>query len=241
MRKKIPTLLTLSTAIALLLASPMLFFNLLQPVKADILVSFRTTGPASGMLCTNDFANLTFDAHGTAPSSSFQQASITSGTFQVTSIGEGSILYSGTFNSGTFTNDTSGGTLDINAVVNQAPNPPKTCAASTQSVIVEIGTSACKSGSNAILITYPNNPGAQLGRFSGAVECSKGEGHAATQSSSSSSSMTGTTIKDSDGDGIPDSSDRCTHNSYHRCFKEGDTTTAQQEQPSSDRTGNQTR
>jgi hypothetical protein len=30
---------------------------------------------------------------------------------------------------------------------------------------------------------------------------------------------------DGDGDGIPDSSDRCTHNSNPRCFKEGDTST----------------
>ena len=31
--------------------------------------------------------------------------------------------------------------------------------------------------------------------------------------------------RDGDGDGIPDSSDKCTDNSYHRCFKEGDTNT----------------
>jgi hypothetical protein len=59
--------------------------------------------------------------------------------------------------------------------------------------------------------------------------------------------MTGTTTttQDSDGDGIPDSSDKCIHNSNPRCFKEGEasstTTTTQQEQPSSNRTGNQTR
>jgi hypothetical protein len=52
------------------------------------------------------------------------------------------------------------------------------------------------------------------------LNVSKGEGNTA-----SSSSMTGTntTAQNSDGDGIPDSSDRCTHNSNLRCFKEGDT------------------
>jgi hypothetical protein len=39
-------------------------------------------------------------------------------------------------------------------------------------------------------------------------------------------------------DGIPDSNDRCTHNSNHRCFKED---TASQQQSSSIGTGNQTR
>ena len=51
--------------------------------------------------------------------------------------------------------------------------------------------------------------------------------------------MSGTTTqsRDSDGDGIPDSSDRCTHNSNPRCFKE-DTTT---QSSSTSMAGNQTR
>jgi hypothetical protein len=52
------------------------------------------------------------------------------------------------------------------------------------------------------------------------VECSQGGG-GTTQSSSSS--MTGTTQdgdRGGDGDGVPDSSDRCANNSNPRYFKE---------------------
>ena len=60
--------------------------------------------------------------------------------------------------------------------------------------------------------------------------------------------MTGSTeSRDSDGDGIPDSNDRCASNSNQRCFKEGDTsttsssTTTHQQPSSSNGAGNQTR
>jgi hypothetical protein len=43
-------------------------------------------------------------------------------------------------------------------------------------------------------------------------------------------SMAAGRSQDSDGDGIPDSSDRCTHNSNPRCFKEGDTRTTTTQQ-----------
>ena len=56
-RKEVPTLLALSAAIALLLASPLLLSNLLlQPVQAQTPLSFRTTEPAEGTLCTGDLA-----------------------------------------------------------------------------------------------------------------------------------------------------------------------------------------
>ena len=76
------------------------------------------------------------------------------------------------------------------------------------------------------------------GVFSGAVECSPSEGGGDTTAQSSSpSSLTGSSqgtdrgsssnrtdsssnSKDGDSDGIPDSSDKCPHNSHHRCFKE---------------------
>ncbi|MDQ3836361.1 MAG: hypothetical protein M3270_05440 [Thermoproteota archaeon] len=49
--------------------------------------------------------------------------------------------------------------------------------------------------------------------------------------------MTGSS-QDGDGDGIPDSSDRWTHSSNPRCFKEETTKTTTQHSSSS---GNQTR
>jgi hypothetical protein len=125
----------------------------------------------------------------------------------------------GTIRNGNFNNNSGQNSLDLAVVLN---NPP-------QDLFV-ISTSCSTSTFN--LISVGGVP------YRGAVECStKGGGNTA-----SSSSMTGT-AQDSDGDGIPDSSDRCTHNSNHRCFKE-DTTTQQQQQPSSsssNSTGNQTK
>jgi hypothetical protein len=74
MRKKISTILTLF-AIALLLSSPLMFFNVLQPVQAQTTLSFRTTQTeANGTLCTNDKATLTFEATGSPSSSNPQHA-----------------------------------------------------------------------------------------------------------------------------------------------------------------------
>jgi hypothetical protein len=82
------------------------------------------------------------------------------------------------------------------------------------------------------------NQGDKTFGFEGAVECSsQGEGNTTTAQQSSSSGTTTSTTQDSDRDGIPDSSDKCTHNSNPRCFKEGDTTT----QSSTSMGGNQTR
>jgi hypothetical protein len=112
---------------------------------------------------------------------------------------------------------------------------------------LEISSQCSTSQTNSIsfYLSQPNERQEYI-PAQGPVECSLGEGRAATQSSSST--MTGTTTQDidSDRDGIPDSSDRCTHNSYHRCFKEGDasTTITTHEQPSSSSSsssGNQTR
>jgi hypothetical protein len=62
----------------------------------------------------------------------------------------------------------------------------------------------------------------QVGYFYGPVYCSIGGGN--TAQPSFSSSLTGTSqdkySKDGDGDGILDSSDRCTRNSNPRCIKE---------------------
>ncbi len=116
-RKKIsPTLLTLSAAIALLLlASPMLFSNilLLQPAQAQSSLSFRTTEPAEGSFeCPSTGASteatLTFDAQGSPSSSNPQRVDITNGTFQINSTtaagGPGEVLYTGNTNKGQFEN-----------------------------------------------------------------------------------------------------------------------------------------
>ncbi len=98
--------------------------------------------------------------------------------------------------------------------------------------------------------------------FRGLVECTSssqgGGGNATTTTAqpTSSSPVTGTTntntntntttntTQDSDGDrdGIPDSSDKCTHNSNPRCFKEGETsTTTAQSSSTTSMARNQTR
>ena len=74
-----------------------------------------------------------------------------------------------------------------------------------------VSSKCSTSDSNAIHLTGPYGDSDYLGP----VECSPtGGGNIAY------SSMTETTSQDSDGDGIPDSSDRCTHNSNQRCYKE---------------------
>jgi hypothetical protein len=103
------------------------------------------------------------------------------------------------------------------------------------SLSIKLETSCSNSPRNVISVTtYDVNVG--LGTFFGPVDCSI-EGGGGLGNTAASSSMTGTTsTQDSDGDGIPDSSDRCANNSNTRCFKE-DTSTQPQSSSSS---GNQT-
>ena len=226
MRKETPTLLTLSAAaIALVLSSPMLFFNvLLQPVQAQTAMNFKTPQPASGLVeCSHIEATLTLDAQGPPPSSissNLQRGNITGGTFQVNSTTGGEVLYSGNINSGRFSSSSEGGGLFLNATVNDASevNDDSTCASTDDSLI--ISTPCSKSNTNPISLGILGQDLDGFGTFTGAVECPPTGGGNTT-----SSSMTGTTTQDNDGDGIPDSSDRCTHNSNPRCFKEVDTTT----------------
>ena len=77
-----------------------------------------------------------------------------------------------------------------------------------------IFTSCSTSASNDIGVENPNIV-QDIGDFSGPVECSssQGGGEDTTQSMAAGNSQ------DDDGDGIPDSTDRCTHNSNPRCFK----------------------
>jgi hypothetical protein len=234
-RKKISTFLALSAAaIALLLSNPLLLSNLLlQPVQAQTELTFRTPTPASGTVNVPYVAaSITFDAQG----ETFEGPDklVTNGTFQITS-GSGQILYGGSVfrvqaNSGFANVNNSGKPIIVFGDVTK-PKPQGT---------IEISTSCSTSASNDISVM-------NIGDFTGPVECSASQGGdnttTTTQQSSSPSMVAGSSQDgDGDGDGIPDSSDNCTHNSNPRCFKEGgDTSSTTQQQPSSNRTGNQTR
>jgi hypothetical protein len=203
-------------------------------------MSFKTTQLAYGNLNipSRASASLTFDAQGTASSSDSQSANITSGKFQVTGVVDGSI------DSGTFTNETRGGVLSMIGTVDVVHNCP------TNPCVLEKGTqfgiiSGCSVNSvpSSISMFYVDS-GIDFGDFNGAVECSS-HGDTTTHSSMAGSTQDreiGNSSRDGDRDGIPDSSDNCTHNSNHRCYKEGDTSNTTQQPPtSSNRTGNQTR
>jgi hypothetical protein len=72
--------------------------------------------------------------------------------------------------------------------------------------------------SNPVSIStwYTAQSPVNIRNFNGVVECSQGGD---TTTPQSSSSTTGTT-QDGDGDGVPNSSDRCHNTPNPRCFKE---------------------
>lgn len=196
------------SAIALLLTSTLLLSNtLIQPAQAQTAMTFRTPQPASGNLCTTDKANLTFDAQGTPSSSNPQHVDITSGTFQVTNSSSGQIMYSGSIIDRSSASNVTGvgWVLDLRGDPNRFPNTPNNCAEPGD--IIGIST-LCRTAESNIINAV--SAVSHFGIFRGAVECSQGVG---------STTMTGT-ARDSDGDGIPDSSDRYTSNSNQRCYKE---------------------
>jgi hypothetical protein len=251
LRNKIPTLLTLSaTAIALLLSSPPVLFNfLLQPVQATVLyTSLQTPNPvALGDNCNVANAQITFDAQGSSSSGS-SPVTLTSGTFQVTDISSGQTLWSGDLSSGSIAEYDSN-TEDTNVeIVYNVDNSSVVCGAGEQLWVYTYCLQGPPPSPNIVLET---DVGA-MGGVNGAVDCGTPRD---TTEQPSSSPMTATTTQDSnrdstdgDGDGIPDSSDRCTHNSNPRCFKEDisntttSSTTHEQDQPSSSNgAGNQTR
>ena len=224
-RKDASTLLTLSAAAIalLLLSSPMLFFNvLLQPVQATSLPpSVQTPNPvALGDNCNVANAQITFNAQG-------MDGPSPKGAFQITDSSSGKILWSGDFYSATPGSDSSDEEVDL---VYNVDNKSLVCGAGDQLWVTTYCTQA-PPNPNIILETDIGS----MGGVNGAVDC--GSGGDTTTAQPSSSSMTGGS-QDRDGDGIPDSSDRCPHNSNHRCFKEGDTTT---QSSSASMTGNQTR
>jgi hypothetical protein len=171
---------------------------------------------------------------------------LTDGTFQVTNSSDGQILYSGKIYTGTFTNNSGGGSPELSYRPDRVPNSGSICVSTYD--LLYITTSCSTDDDNPITVDTGNE--GRFGDFYGAVECSysssQGGGDDAANSMTGSSEDRDSSSRGSDGDrdGIPDSSDKCTHNSNPRCFKEGEassTTTTQQEQPSSNRTGNQTR
>jgi hypothetical protein len=269
MSKKISsTLLVFSAAIILLLSSSLPLSNiLLQPVQASLPTSGAwTQAPVDGTLsCSGGDANpidakLTFTVQGTTIDNTWYN--LHNGTFQLTNSSNGQILYS--YSGG----HQAGGYISIGG------NPY------TWTIVPEFGldggkflcgdngitmyvTTTCNNEFETILINRGTG-GSPIGNFTNAViQC--GGDPAAQQPSTTTATTTQSRDSDGDSDGIPDSSDRCTHNSNPRCFKEGDTssgttthdqqqpsssssssgnqttTTHDQQQPSSNRTGNQTR
>jgi hypothetical protein len=253
-RKDISTLLILSTAAigVLILASPLLSNILLQPAQASQATSgAQTRAPVDGTLSCGGGANpidakLTFAVQGTTIDNTWYN--LHNGTFQLTNSSNGQILYS------------YGGGNQAAGYISIGGHPY------TWTIVPVFGldggkflcgdngitmyvTTTCNDEFETILINRGTG-GSPIGTFPNAViQCG---GDPAAQPPSSSPTTATTTqdsngdSRDGDGDGVPDSSDRCTHNSNPRCFKEeGDTSsgTTTQEQPSSSSSssGNQTR
>jgi hypothetical protein len=218
------TLQVFSAAIALLLLTntslPLSHF-LLQPVQATSLPpSVQTPNPvALGDNCNVANAQITFNAQG-------MDGPSPKGAFQITDSSSGKILWNGDFYSATPGDD--GSDEEVDLVYNVDNNSP-VCGAGSQ-LWVDTYCTQAPPNPNIILETDVGS----MGGVNGAVDCGTAGD---TTAQPSSSSMTGGS-QDRDGDGIPDSSDRCPHNSNHRCFKEGDTTT---QSSSASMTGNQTR
>jgi hypothetical protein len=222
LRKKVLISLPFSAAILmLLLASPLVLFNVI-PVHAQTPMSFRTTEPADGTdTCTGNTAKLTFDAQGTPSSSHPTYVDITSGTFRITSNHDGQILYSGNIiNGGRYVNTSSGGEVGLNAQANDVTNNTSSCISQGEDIRI---VTSCSSTSDTSSITVYKSNQYEFAHFQGAVECSSQGGGGDTTTQQSSSSSTGTTTQDRDGDRIPDANDNCPNLPYTRCYKEGDT------------------
>ena len=232
-KNKISTLLVLSAATLTLLTStllPVSNFLLLQPVQAQTAtMTFKTPKPATYTdPDTGQVFTLTFDAQGTATPSGPQAAKITNGTIHTPDFnGDGSQTLTGSITSGFY-------------ITSRRP-PGIQFYATIQNVVYLVESACTTSDDNPISISATGSSNGVV--FSGAVECSSSSSSSSSQggnsTTQSSSSPGTTTTQDSDGDGITDSTDKCTHNSNPRCFKEGDTTT--QQQSSTPIAGNQTR
>jgi hypothetical protein len=139
---------------------------------------------------------------------------ITGGTFQITnSSSDGQILYSGSIQSGQFFNECSGGSLELESTLERVSNTKCGNIGNDMNIVT-----SCDTSDDTILL---GELGA-FGIFNGDVECSSSssqEGRGGGDTTTQSSSMAGTS-QDGDSDGIPHSSDKCTHSSNPRCFKD---------------------
>ncbi|MFL6497599.1 MAG: thrombospondin type 3 repeat-containing protein [Nitrososphaera sp.] len=206
-RKDRSTLFVLSAAtlLLLLLTTTPILFNVI-PVQAQTPMTFRTLSPATGS------ADLTFDAHGTTTPSGPYSAQITNGTIQLKA---GHQIYTGEITSGSFTNDSRGGSFTFYAKIDN---------------VYYSANSLC-STSQTNSITLSNSLGRQS--YEGPVECTSSQGERGNTTTAdatmqpSSSMTTGaatiTTTQDRDRDGIPDANDNCPNLPNARCYKEGDT------------------
>jgi hypothetical protein len=211
------TLFVLSAvAIALLaITSLVLSHFLLQPVQATSLpTSMQTQNPVNlETSCGSANTTLTFEAKGNGKT-------LTNGTFQITnSSSSKQILWSG----------------DIFNAANDGPlyelyyrvkGPTLICGIGGS--LLEIKTAGCSNhdSGQAVAIELSTQEGSIGDYFPGVINCEFPSDTTAQPSSSSVTGTTGTTTittqdsEDGDRDGIPDSSDKCAHNSNPRCFKE---------------------
>jgi hypothetical protein len=192
MRKNtLSTLLVLSAAIALVLSvSPLVISNILLQ-PVQAQTTMTFKTPTPAQDSLDD--SLTFDANGTTSAADPQSAEITNGTIQL----QTDQTYTGGIYSGSFTKNARGeDVITFKAKINNLD--------------YSVYSNCSTSDGNPIHLSGPS----VSSDYFGPVECSPIGG-----GSTASSSMTGTK-QDSDGDGIPDSSDRCANNSNTRCYKE---------------------
>jgi hypothetical protein len=223
-RKKMSTLLALSIAILMLMATspvllPPLSNFLLQPVQAQTTFTFKTPTPSTGT-AEGQPVTLTFQGHGTiSPNGGLENLA---GDYEMPN------FQKGTISAGRSTNEGGRVSLDLD-LMSDDPDDPEQYRLTT----------SCGDSGHSVASVW-SGPGGSI-RFDGPVECSSSSSSQGGGNTASPSQMTGTTTttKDSDSDGIPDSSDNCPNHPHHRCYKVGDTSTDQQ-QPSSSMTGTTT-
>jgi hypothetical protein len=212
LRNKISILLAVSAILLLLTTSPLLLFNLIPPIQASesSSASLHTAAPADGTVCpSSTVAKLVFDAEGTY-SSPYREFTNIRGSFQIYSDAGGnfSMLYGGHIDGADFTPSRSGWLLELHGALEGVYN--NTTCVPKGSYQIQILTPC----GNPAPITINLENKLHLGDFNGRVGCDPAPPQSSSTAAGSSQD------RDCDGDGIPDSTDRCLHNSNPRCFKE---------------------
>jgi Thrombospondin type 3 repeat len=210
LKNKISILLAVS-AILLLTTSPLLLFNLLQPIQASesSSASMHTTAPADGTVCpSSTVAHIVFDAQGTY-SSPYREFTNIGGSFQIYSDAGGnfSMLYDGDIIDAEFTPSTGGWLLELIGALEGIYN--NTTCVPKGSYHIQIVTPC----GNPAPITVNLENKLHLGDFNGRVGCDPVPPQ--------SSSMAAGSSQDRDGDGVPDANDNCPNIPNTRCYKEG--------------------